>query len=64
MANALNTLYAMGVNGNAFKRLALRLVLRFAGEQVGESQLDGLLTDLDEASRLRIRLREEGAKDE
>ena len=37
VANALNTLYAMGVNGNAFKRLALRLVLRFAGEQVGES---------------------------
>ena len=41
VANALNTLYAMGVNGNAFKRLALRLVLRFAGEQVTESELDG-----------------------
>ena len=39
----------MGVNGNAFKRLALRLVLRFAGEQVGESDLDSLLTDLDAA---------------
>ena len=49
VANALNTLYAMGVNGNAFKRLALRLVLRFAGEQVGESDLDSLLTDLVEA---------------
>jgi hypothetical protein len=49
MANALNTLYDMGVNGNAFKRLALRLVLRFAGEQVGETDLDGLLTDLVEA---------------
>ena len=35
----------MGVNGNAFKRLALRLVLRFAGEQVTERQLDGYLTD-------------------
>ena len=45
MANALNTLYGMGVNGNAFKRLALRLVLRFAGEQVGESDLDGLLDE-------------------
>ena len=45
VANALNTLYAMGVNGNAFKRLALRLVLRFAGEQVTERQLDGYLTD-------------------
>ena len=43
VANALNTLYAMGVNGNAFKRLALRLVLRFAGEQVGEQDLDRLL---------------------
>jgi hypothetical protein len=48
VANALNTLYAMGVNGNAFKRLALRLVLRFAGEQVGESDLDSLLTDVVE----------------
>ena len=44
MANALQTLYGMGVNGNAFKRLALRLVLRFAGEQVGETDLDGLMT--------------------
>ena len=48
VANALNTLYAMGVKGHAFKRLALRLVLRFAGEQVGESELDGLLTDVVE----------------
>jgi hypothetical protein len=48
MASALQTLYGMGVNGNAFKRLALRLVLRFAGEQVGETDLDGLLTDVVE----------------
>jgi len=31
VANALQTIYALGVNGNAFKRLALRLMLRFAG---------------------------------
>ena len=49
VANAFNTLYGMGVNGNAFKRLALRLVLRFAGEQVGEQDLDGLVTDIVEA---------------
>ena len=36
----------VGVNGDTFKRLALRLVLRFAGEQVGEQDLDGLLTDV------------------
>jgi hypothetical protein len=48
VANALNTLYTMGVNGNAFKRLALRLVLRFAGEQVGEKELDDYLTDVVE----------------
>jgi hypothetical protein len=32
VANALQTIYAMGVNGNAFKQLAARLMLRFAGE--------------------------------
>ena len=53
VANALNTLYAMGVKGHAFKRLALRLVLRFAGEQVGESELDAYLTDV-EASKVVV----------
>ena len=48
MASALNTLYGMGLNGNVFKRMALRLVLRFAGEQVGEQDLDGLLADVPE----------------
>jgi len=46
VANALNTVFAMGVNGSAFKRLALRLMLRFAGEQVGEQDLDVLLADV------------------
>ncbi len=43
VANALKVLFDMGVNGNAFKRLALRVMLRFAGEQVGELDLDALL---------------------
>lgn len=43
VANALRTIYDMGVNGNAFRRLALRLMLRFAGEQVGEQDLDVLM---------------------
>ena len=50
VADALNTLYAMGVQ-EQLKRLALRLVLRFAGEQVGEKELDGYLTDLVERLR-------------
>jgi len=50
VANALNTVFAMGVNGSAFKRLALRLMLRFAGEQVGEQDLDALLADVVEVA--------------
>ena len=30
VANGLQTIYAMDLNENAFKRLALRLILRFA----------------------------------
>ena len=55
VANALNTLYAMGIQGNAFKRLALRLVLRFAGEQVGESQLDEYLTGVVEPQSATVK---------
>ena len=53
----------MGVNGNAFKRLALRLVLRFAGEQVGEQELDGLFADVGEADTGEEEVRDgEGSK--
>ena len=64
VANALNTLYAMGVNGNAFKRLALRLVLRFAGEQPTEKELDGYLTDLVEVEAEPVEDKKESGKDE
>jgi hypothetical protein len=44
VASALKTVYDMGVNGPLFQRLVLRVVLRFAGEQVGEMDLDKLLS--------------------
>lgn len=43
VASALKIIHDMGVQGNAFQRLALRVILRFAGEQVGEMDLDALL---------------------
>jgi hypothetical protein len=43
IASAIRTLYDMGISGTPLQRLALRLVLRFAGEQIGESDLDALL---------------------
>jgi hypothetical protein len=38
-SQALTTLSNIGLHGNAFQKLALRLVLRFAGESIGEQDL-------------------------
>jgi len=43
IANALKTIFDMGVNGSAFQRLALRIIMRFAGERLTESDLDHYL---------------------
>lgn len=43
VATALRTIYEMGVNGSAFRRLALRLMLQFAGERPDDAALDRLI---------------------
>ena len=47
VARALTLLQALGVRGDAFKSLALRLVTAFAGERLGEGEIGAIVRESD-----------------